>query len=129
MADMILDASVFRAYLGGDVGARTIIEQITAGDAKAAISPLTVFELWGDPMLDRQTEVGYVGLLSFLEEAPLSIEAAKSAGIWIAAVEKELRSELFRSTLIAATARDRSEPICTGNPGLYVRFNSEVIEY
>ncbi len=130
MAEMLLDATVFRDYRVGDPGARVIIEQVIEGSRTASVSPLTVFELWeGDGGLDRRAEMGYAGMLGFLETAPLSSEAAKVAGVWIASVEPEQRDELARVALIAATAQERGEPIYTRNVESFSRFYSDVVGY
>ena len=129
MAEMLLDATVFRDYRAGDAGARAIIEQVIEGSRTASVSPLTVFELWGSFPLDRRAEMGYAGMLGFLETAPLSSEAAKVAGVWIASVEPEQRDELARIALIAATAQERAEPICTRNVDGFSRFYSDVVGY
>ena len=50
------------------------------GEIAASVSSVTVVQLWGDPSMDRQAEIGSSGVLNFMEEAPLSIEAAKRAG-------------------------------------------------
>ena len=92
-------------------------------------SPLILFELWQSPFLNRKTEIGYVAMLSFLEDAPLSTEAAKTAGLWLASVEEAERNNLAYFALVAATARERGEPICTRNQELFSRFYSDFVEY
>ena len=129
MADMLLDTTVFQDFNQGDPGARKIIEQVIEGAATASVCPLTVFELWGSGDLDRRVEIGYVGLLSFLEEAHLSAEAAKVAGIWLASLDGEERGRLARFALVAATAQERGEPIYTRNPEPFGGFYSQVVEY
>ena len=129
MADMLLDSTVFRDYRNGDSGARSIVEQVVEGAITASISPLTVFDLWAGAQFDRRTEIGYVGMLSFLEEAPLSTEAAKAAGLWLASVEEEERERLTHFALLAATARERGVAICTRNPEPFSKFYSEIVAY
>ena len=129
MADMLLDITVFQDYAKGDEDARAIIEQVIEGTKTAAISPLALFELWRSPSLDRKTEIGYVALLSFLEDAPLSGEAAKTAGLWLASVDEVERDKLAYFALVAATAREREEPICTRNTEPFSRFYSDFVEY
>ena len=129
MAELMLDTTVFHDYRAGDPGARAVIERIMSGQITASISPITVFELWGNSGLDRRTEIGYVGMLRFLEEASLSHDAAKVAGIWIAPLEEAERVRLARYAVVAATARERGEPICTLDTEPFTRFNSEVVGY
>lgn len=129
MAEMLLDITVLQDYAKGDDDARSIIEQVIEGTKTAAISSLALFELWRNPSLDRKTEIGYVALLSFLEDAPLSAEAAKTAGLWLASVDEAERDKLVYFALVAATARERGEPICTRNPEAFSRFYSDFVEY
>jgi len=129
MTDMLLDITVFQDYVQGDEDARAIISQVIGGTKTAAISPLILFELWRDPSLDRKIEIGYVALLSFLEDAPLSPEAGKTAGLWLASVEETERDKLAYFALVAATARERGEPICTHNQELFSRFYSDFVDY
>ena len=129
MAEMLLDATVFEDYRAGIPGARAIIEQIMDGTVTASVCPPTVFELWASPGFDRKSEIGYVGMLGFLEEATLSNEAAKAAGAWVAAVEEEDRGRLTPFALVAAVARERGEPICTSRSELFGEFCSEFVSY
>ena len=128
MADMMLDATVFLDYRAGHQGARAIVEQIVEGARTASVSPLTLFELWREG-LDRRTEIGYAGMLDFMEIAPLSPDAAKVAGVWIASVESESRAELLPAALVAATARERGEPVCTRNAEAFSLFYPEIVGY
>ena len=130
MADMLLDATVFRDSLEGDEGALTVLRQIMDESIKASISPVTVAELWGSPDLDRRAEIRYTGIISFLEEALLTFQAAKTAGIWLASLDSEDdRDELARCALVAATAEERGEPVCTRNAAPFTRFGAEVVDY
>ena len=129
MAEMLLDATVFIDYRGGDAGARAIFQRVIEGEIKASVSPVTVFELWGRAGFDRDTEMGYFGMLTFLEEAPLSLEAAKVAGRWLASTGEEERESLGRVALVAATARERGEKVCTRNLEAYARFYAEAVDY
>ena len=129
MAKLLLDTTVMQDYRRGDPGAQAIIDQIVRGEVTASICPLTLFELWGSSDLDRRSEMGYVGMLKFIEEAPLSNEAAKVAGLWVAALDEEERGLLARFALVAATAKERGEPICTRNPEPFSKFYSEFVSY
>ncbi len=130
MADMLLDASVFRDSLGGDEGALSILRRIMDESIKASISPVTVAELWESPGLDRRAEIRYTGIISFLEEAPLTVHAAKTAGMWLASLDsQDDRNELARCALVAATAEERGEPVCTRSADSFARFYSEVVNY
>ena len=84
MADILLDATVFLDYRSGVRGAQSLFEQIVRKEISASVSPFTVFQLWGMADLDRQAEMGYTSMLTFLEEAPLTVQAAKTARLWTA---------------------------------------------
>ena len=129
MAEMLLDTTVFRDYRGGDPGAREIVEQVMDGKLTASVSAFTIFELWGASGFGRRAEIGYAGIMTFLEQAPLSPEAARQAGLWLASVEGEERERLLRFALVAATALERQERICTRDVEAFSRFYSDVVEY
>ena len=129
MSNVLLDTTVFHDYRGGDEAARALVERIMNGEITASVSPLTVLHLWADPGFDRPTEIGYFGMLSFIEEAPLSVSAAKEAALWLKSVEEEEREGLTHFALVAATASQRGEAICTRNPEPYTRFYSEILGY
>ena len=130
MADMLLDATVFRDCLGGEEAALAILRRIMDESIKASVSPVTVLELWQSPEMDRRAEIRYSGILSFLEEAPLTVDAAKTAGMWLASLDSEDdRAELARCALVAATAKERGEPVCTRSADSFTRFYSEVVDY
>ena len=79
--------------------------------------------------MDRQTEMGCVGMLSFMEPAPLSGEAAKVAGRRIASLDEADRTRLTPLALVAATAIERGEPICTREPESFRVFGVEAVRY
>ena len=99
------------------------------GEIEASVSPITVFELWASPGFDRRTEIGYLGLLSFMEEAPLSVAAAKLAGLWLGSMSTEERGGMARIALVAATANERGVPVCTRNAESFGRFYQDLVEY
>ncbi len=129
MADILLDATVFLDYRNGVRGAQSLFEQIMRKEISASVSPYTVFQLWGMANLDRQAEMGYTSMLTFLEEAPLTVQAAKTAGLWTASLPAEERAGLISYALLVATAAERGEQICTRNMEPYRRFPSELREY
>ena len=113
MADMLLDASLFRAYLGGDRSARRVVDRVLEGSETAAVSSVTVFELWRDPDLDRRTEMALTALIGFVEVAPLSADAAKRAGLLLAARDNGNGASVGNHALVAAVAwseESRSAP-------------------
>ena len=129
MADFLLDASVFRAYLGGDRSARRVVDRVLDGSETAAVSSATVFELWRDPALDRRTEMALTALVGFVEVAPLSADAAKRAGLLLAAFDTNGGESLGSHALVAAAALERGEPICTLEADRYSDFGVELVVY
>ena len=127
MADMLLDGTVLRGWIEGDEESLALLRRIADGSTTASISPVTVVELWGRPDLDRKAEIRYAAILSFLEEAPLSIPAARTAGIWLASLDPQAGGgALVSRALVAATAKEREEPVCTGDADAYSQFDCEV---
>ena len=116
MADFVLDASLFRAYLGGDRSARSVVDRVLDGSETAAVSSATVFELWRDPALDRRTEMALTALVGFVEVAPLSAEAAKRAGLLLAACGTNSRESLGYHALVAAVALERGSRFAPSRP-------------
>ena len=129
MADFLLDASVFRAYLGGDRSARRVVDRVLDGSETAAVSSATVFELWRDPALDRRTEMALTALVGFVEVAPLSADVAKRAGLLLAGCDTNGGESLGSHALVAAAALERGEPICTLEADRYSDFGVELVVY
>ena len=122
MADILVDSTLFEDFRSGDSGARDVIDTILDGEVTAAISPLTVFHLWNEPDMERRTEITYSSILSFLEEAPFTIAASKQAGLWIASAHADERGRLVYFAMVAATAKERGEVICTRNSKPFENF-------
>ena len=129
MAELLLDVTVFEDYRAGDPRARAVIDRALDGEISVSVSPVTVSQLLGDPSLDRQAEIGSAGLLSFMEQAVLSAEAAKVAGRWLAKLDPLQRAELAPMALIAATAKERGELVCTRDPKAFSRFDAAAVGY
>ncbi len=129
MADILVDNTLFDDFRKGDGGAQSVIDTIIDGQVTAAVSPLTVFHLWNDPELDRHAEITYSSILRFLEEAPFSVAASKQAGLWIASAHSDERGRLAYFAMVAATAQERGEAICTRNSDPYSGFYSKFFAY
>ena len=127
MADKLLDASLIRAYIGGDRSARQIVDRVLEGSDTAAVSSVTVFELWRDPDLDRRTEMALTALIDFLEVVPLSADAAKRAGLLMAARHNSNEATASDYALVAAVALERGEPVCTIDASRYSGLGVEVV--
>ena len=135
MVDMLLDETLFADFRHGDEGARAIVEDILDGNVKAGISPLTAYRVWRGLNMDRRAEIILLSLLRFIEEAPLSIDAAKRAGLW-AAERQDRQGEdpddpdsAGYYALVASTALDVQAPVCTRNPAAFERFGADVLDY
>ncbi|MCY3638203.1 MAG: hypothetical protein OXG80_03795 [Chloroflexi bacterium] len=134
MADMLLDRTLFDDLRSGDAAARAMVESILDGDIQAAISPLTVFELWQSGDIDRRTEIGFLSVLRFVEEAPPDIETARTAGLLAADYQKSggghpLERDASYVALVAATAIQLGIPICTRASDAFAQFDVEIIAY
>ena len=132
MVDMLLDETLFADFRLGDEGARAIVEDILDGNVKAGISPLTAYRVWRSLNMDRRAEIVLLSLLRFIEEAPLSIDAAKRAGLWAAERQDEKGEESEGAgyyALVASTALDAQAPVCTRNPAAFERFGADVLDY
>ncbi|MDA0769717.1 MAG: hypothetical protein BZY79_03270 [SAR202 cluster bacterium Casp-Chloro-G4] len=129
MADILVDNTLFEDFRKGDGGAKGVIDTIIDGEVTAAISPLTVFHLWNESEMDRRTEIAYSSILTFMEEAPFTIAASRQAGLWIASAEADQRGRLVYFAMLAATAKERGEVICTRNSNPYSSFYSNFTAY
>lgn len=132
MVDMLLDETLFADFRLGDEGARAIVEDILDGNVKAGISPLTAYRVWRSLNMDRRAEIVLLSLLRFIEEAPLSIDAAKRAGLWAAERQDGVMEESEGAgyyALVASTALDVQAPVCTRNPAAFERFGADVLDY
>ncbi len=132
MSDFLLDVTFFEDLRSGDSGARSLVERILNGEVSAAVSSMTVFQVWQDPDLDRRTEIGFLSVLRFVEEAPLSIDAAKSAALSISSAQElwdDGATPDACNALVAATAVALGVPVCTRNPDPFKRFGAETASY
>ena len=132
MVDMLLDETLFADFRVGDEGARAIVEDILDGNVKAGISPLTAYRVWRGLGMDRRAEIVLLSLLRFVEGAPLSVDAAKRAGLWAAegqSGEGEDADGAGYYALVASTALDVQAPVCTRNAAAFERFGADVLDY
>ena len=144
MPDILLDAPFFDDLRAARPGARALVAAILNGEVAAAVSPLTIFRVWRDPGLDRRAEIGFLSVLRFVEEAPLTIDAAKSAAIAAATAPENPNAatdgnadtppaadpaeDAYRA-LIAATATQLGVPICAPSPEPFAQFGAETAAY
>ena len=129
MADMLLDVTLFDDLRKGDAEARKVVEAILDSEIKAIVSPLTVCELWQSDGIDRRTEIGFLRVLRFIEEAAPNIEIARTAGLWLADSPQNDRRDAACVALVAATANQLGIPICTRDTEAFGRFDVEISVY
>ena len=128
MADVLFDTTVFIDYYRGDAGAKLLIDSLLAGSLTASYSSLTSFEIWIG-ISSRGEEIDFLAMLSQCEEAPLTASMARAAAIWLKGFSPRRAEGWFRDALIAATANERGEAICTRNVKDFERFAFHVRPY
>ena len=129
MVDLLLDITIFSDLKAGDPDARKVVEGILDGEVKAAVSPLTVCELWRSSGIDRRTEIGFLSVLRFVEEVAPDIEDARTAGLWLADSELDGRRDASCVAITAATAKRLGIPICTRDSEAFAKLDVEVTSY
>ena len=129
MADMLLDATVFDDLRRGDPDARELIESILDGRVEAAVSPMTVCELWHRGDIDRQIEIGFLSVLRFVEEVAPDIDAARTAGLWLADYAEDDRRNAAYVVVVAATAKQLNIPVCTRDTEAFEGLGVETTGY
>ena len=95
------------------------------GSLTASYSSLTSFEIWIG-IDNREEEIDFLAMLSQCEEAPLTAAMARTAAIWLKGLSPRRAEGLFRDALIAATANEREEAICTRNVRDFERLSIDV---
>jgi predicted nucleic acid-binding protein len=129
MSDLY-DTCLFIDYWRGDANAKSLIDFAISNPLSTSYSPLSVMELWQNPMLGRQEEIEYTALTRyFLKEAPLSANAAMKAGQWLRKHSRHARMILSADAVIAATAEEAGETIRTRNCVDLLRFYRNVKSY
>jgi predicted nucleic acid-binding protein len=128
VTDLLLDTAFFiDLHRGRPAGANELWREIGQGIRTAAVSPITIYELWVGQRMDRAEEVFYEAMLTVLEEVPLSGRAARLAGVWLRS--QASRSEmLVRDSLIAATAAEVGAKVVTANERDFVNFPSVEVQ-
>ena len=129
MAEMLLDTTVFNDLRKGDHEARKLVEAILEGELNAAVSPMTVCELWHLGNIDRRTEIGFLSVLRFIEEAQPDIEIARTAGLWLADYDEINGRKGAYVSVAAATAKQLGIPICTRDTESFEQFDVETTSY
>lgn len=78
--DYVIDSSVLKSYANGKSKAVELIYSAIDGNISLAISSYTLYKVWTDESFDRRSEIGYLGLLKFLNVVNIDSEIAKVAG-------------------------------------------------
>ena len=92
--DYLIDSSVLESYKNGKNRAVKFIYSVIEGDIKIAISPYTLYKIWGASTFDRKSEIGYIGLLKFIHVIDLNKETAQFAGHMVRSLKN---SEVFEN--------------------------------
>ena len=130
MSKILLDKTIFIDFFNSDSSARSIIKKIIDKELTASVSPITLYDLWKMESFDRKYEISTTAILKFIQVATLSISAAKSAANLISKLSLvDADKDIYLSSLIAATAKERNESICTRNIDTYNKFDIEIFDY
>ena len=131
MSKILLDKTIFIDFFNSDSSARSIIKKIIDKELTASVSPITLYDLWKMESFDRKYEISTTAILKFIQVATLSISAAKSAANLISKLNlvDDDDEGIYLSSLIAATAKERNESICTRNIDTYNKFDIEIFDY
>lgn len=129
MADLLLDVTLFHDLRQGDAEARKIVESILDGEVAAAISPMTVCELWHRGGIDRRAEIGFLSVLRFVEEIAPDIDTARTAGLLLADTDLGSGRDAACVAVAAATAKQMDIPVCTRDTDSFGRFGVEIASY
>lgn len=129
MADMLLDVTLFDDLRQGDAEARKIVAAILDGEISAAVSPMTVCELWHRSGIDRRAEIGFLSVLRFVEEITPNIDTARTAGLWLADSDLNPERDAACVAIVAATAKQLDIPVCTRDTDSFGQFEVEITSY
>ena len=129
MADILLDRTVFDDLSSGEIEARRIIGSILDGETEAAVSPMTVLELWRSDDIDRRTEIGFLSVLRFLEQVAPDIEIARTAGLLLSESTQDTQRDAACVAIVAATASQLGIPICTRDTAAFELYDVEISPY
>lgn len=107
MADYFFDTSVLVAYFKKeDARTHDLFERILAGQVTAAISAITVAELWSvSDMLDQKTVEERGAVIALFEIVPIDHAIAQRAGELRRAHNLHLPDALIAASCIAVGAR------------------------
>ncbi len=128
MSNLLLDTTIFIDYYRGDPGALEVMEEVFQERLRASFSPISILELWLVNMSVEEENV-YRRILPYLEEAPLTRPIALRAAESLRSLELSLREAMIRDALIAATASERGEPVCTRNTRDFQRLGVSIRPY
>ena len=78
--DFFIDSTVLESYKEGDKNARRLIYKAIDGDTSIGICSYSLTMLWGSPLFDRKSEIGFTSLLEFLNVIDFGIESAMETG-------------------------------------------------
>ncbi len=128
MADAVFDTTVFvDAYLLHP-GAMQLLLDARRGRMDAAYSPVSVYELWLQP-LTRRGETFHLATMSVLDEIPFGAAAARLVADWLRGSSRAARLRLASDAMIAASAATVGATVYTRNVRDLSRFYPNVQPY
>ena len=90
---------------------------------------MTVCELWHRGNIDRRAEIGFLSVLRFVEEVAPDIDAARTAGLWLADSDVDSGRDAACIAVAAATAKQLDIPVCTRDTDSFGQFEVDIASY
>ena len=78
--EILIDSTIMEAYRVGDKDAMRLMYRAIDGDISIGICSYSVALLWANLQFDRKSEIGFTGLLGFLNVVDFDIQIAQLAG-------------------------------------------------
>ena len=128
MADALFDTTVVIDHYNGYSGAVSLFDSVIRGDLSVGYSPISTLELWVG-ITTTQEEIDYSGMISLLEELPVTSAVARIASSWMRGLSPRRTDLLLRDVLIAATAVHYKLTLYTRNVRDFRRLHSDVRSY
>jgi len=103
--------------------------ELIAGQHELSIDPIIEAEFFAAQRVDRDKQLVFEGVQSIAEWVPLTSEACRLAGSWLARLDVPSRRRHFGDALIAATAALRDATLITADLRIARVFPVAVLEY
>jgi predicted nucleic acid-binding protein len=130
VTDGLLDTTFFiDLRRGRHAGARAIWERVQGGELSLSYCSVTALELWKGRMHSRDEELFYESMFDVFAEEPITVAAAKRAGLWLRDLDTNQARRLLGDALIAAVALEAGIPVYTVDSRDFARFPASAIQY